>query len=256
MGHVVKYVLFTFPVASAGLGVWQIKRLKWKKDLIANLEKCTLQEPIDLLEINSLKDLEDLEYRRVKTKGHFDLDPKHQMYLKPRQLIVNEEAVYRGRSAHQSNIGVNVITPFHVDGTNLRVLVNRGWLSARGPDNVKDNAHLDLESGGSRELVGVLRKSDKRPTFGIKNDQASNEWHIRDVEAMAQVLKAAAIFIDAEQNTDRKKGPIGGQTSLNVRNEHLNYAITWFSLSALCLVMWYSKYGKRSLLPDRSRRRT
>lgn len=246
---VVKYSLLAFPLASAGLGVWQLKRLEWKKNLISNLEKEMSDEPLDFFKIDSAKELENLEYRRVKTKGHYDQDPSHQLYLKPRQLIVNDEAILRGRTAHQSNIGVNVITPFHVDGSNLKILVNRGWLALRGRDNVQDCAHIGLTSkdNAQQELVGIIRKSDRTPKYGLKNNQSTNEWHIRDIEAMSQVLKTAPIFVDAVLDPERKEGPIGGQTQLNIRNEHLNYAITWFGLAVFSYLMWYIRYGKRVL---------
>lgn len=246
MGAVVKYGLLSFPLASAGLGVWQLRRLEWKNALLANLEEQIDGEPVDLLNIASSKELEDKEYRRVKTRGRFDRDPNHQIMLKPRQLVVNDEALYRGRTSMQSHIGVNVVTPFRVEGTDLRILVNRGWLASRGSkDSVLNSLNLGL--GPENEpiaLVGIIRKTDNRPRYGLKNDESTNEWQVRDVEAMARVLCTAPIFVDADQTLSKGEGPIGGQTLVNVRNEHLNYAITWFSLSILCVVMWYSKYGK------------
>lgn len=246
--NIVKYALLSMPLTSFGLGIWQIRRLEWKKGVIKELDEKIVKEPIDLLSIESLEDLNDLEYQPVKVKGHFDPDPKHQLYLEPRTLVVNREALFRGRTAHQQSIGVNVITPFHVDGTNLRVLVNRGWLSRMGRDNVEENAHIGLgKETDSIEVVGLLRKSDKRPRYGLKNNEATNFWQVRDVDAIARVLNTAPVFIDAKEDESRTDGPYGGQTQLNVRNEHLNYAITWFSLSALCVAMWYTKYGKRGI---------
>lgn len=249
----IKYSLLGFPIASTGLGVWQIKRLDWKKKLLSDLEEKIKGEPVDLLEIGSARDIEGLEYRRVKTRGKYDPDPAHQLFLKPRALIVNEEAIYRGKTAHQSNNGVNVVTPFTVDGTNLRILVNRGWLALKGKDEVTENAHIGLDAKEPFELTGVIRKSDKRSTYGLNNDVTRNEWHIRDVDAMAQALNTAPIFIDADQDTNRTQGPIGGQTQLNVRNEHLNYAITWFGLAAFSFLMWYTKYGKMGIGPRTKR---
>lgn len=253
----VKYFLLVFPVASSGLGYWQIKRLDWKKKLIADLERQVHSEPVDILSIDSLDDLKNFEYRQLIMKGRFDPDPNHQIYLKPRGLIANDEALMRGRTAHQSNIGVNVITPFSIADTNLRILVNRGWLATKGnKDRMEDSAHIGLGTADDPpiELIGIYRKSDNSPRYGAKNDETLNIWQFRDIEAMARLLKTAPIFVDAVQNKTRQQGPIGGQTSLNVRNEHLNYAITWFSLSALSFLMWYGKYGKRNFFVMRRRR--
>lgn len=248
MSALIKYSLLTFPIASIGLGVWQLKRLEWKKGLLYQLEHKLQDEPIDLLRINSTDELKKLEYIRVKAIGRFDQDTTHQLYLKPRQLVVNREAINRGRTAHQSNIGVNIVTPFQIEGTDLRILVNRGWLATKGLDNVDNSSHLGLGPKDEPiELTGILRLTDTRPRYGLKNNEAGNEWQVRDVEAMSKALKTAPIFVDADESLSPGIGPIGGQTQLNVRNEHLNYAITWFSLAIFCYIMWYSKYGKRSL---------
>lgn len=245
---IVRYSLLSFPLASCGLGYWQLKRLDWKLGLIADLEARQRDEPIDLLKIESAKQLESLEYARAKVKGTFDQNPSHQIYLKPRPLVANDEAISRGRTALQSNIGVNVVTPFLVDGTNLRILVNRGWLPIRGPDSVDNLAKLGMGKEGEKmEVVGVIRKSDNRPRYGQKNNVSSNEWQVRDIPAMAKVLHTAPIFIDADQNLSKGEGPIGGQTQLNVRNEHLNYAITWFLLALCTALMWYKAYGGRGM---------
>lgn len=247
MGSIVKYSLLTFPVASFGLGVWQLKRLEWKKALLANLEAQIDGEPIDLLSIKSVSELKDKEYRRVKTRGRFDRDPNHQLMLSPRQLVMNDEALRRGKTEIQSNIGVNIVTPFRVEGTDLRILVNRGWLAKKGTkDSLLTGLNLGLGPEDEPiELVSVIRKTDDRPRYGLKNNESSNDWQIRDVEAMARILHTAPIFVDADQTLSKGEGPIGGQTQLNVRNEHLNYAITWFLLSALCLVMWRARYRKQ-----------
>lgn len=244
----VKYFLLSFPAASCGLGVWQLKRLEWKKGLIAKLEERLHEEPLDILEISSTEDLSALEYRRFKARGKFDQDINHQLYLKPRQLIVNREALLRGRTAHQTNTGVNVISAFYVDGTNLRILVNRGWLAMKGKDSVENSVGVGLgPKDESIDLIGILRLSDKRQTYGLKNNETTNELHVRDIDAMARMLKTAPIYLEAAEGLSPDSGPIGGQTQLNVRNEHLNYAITWFSLAAFVFIMWYTKYGKGRL---------
>lgn len=256
MGHSVindmfaKYFLLSFPLTSVGLGAWQLKRLEWKKGLIAKLEERLHEEPLDLLKIKSTEDLSTFEYRPFKVRGRFDQDASHQIYLKPRLLVVNREAVLRGRSAHQSNVGANIVSAFQIDGTDLRILVNRGWLDSKGKDSLENSADIGLgPPDRSIDLVGILRNSDKRATFGINNNITTKELHVRDVETMSKILKTAPIYLEADESLSPGRGPIGGQTQANVRNEHLNYAITWFSLAAFSYFMWYTKYGKRRFTP-------
>jgi len=253
MSAIVKYGLLSFPIASSSLGVWQLKRLEWKNALVANIESRLTEEPLDLMQIESIADLNDLEYQRVRVRGSYDQDERHQIYLKPRILVANQESLARGRTAHQNNTGVHVITPFNVSDTNLRILINRGWLALQGRDSYTDIENTKPEPG-IVEVVGCIRKTDARPRYGLKNNESLQEWALRDVEALSKVLHTAPIFLDAEQNPNRTVGPIGGQTHLKIRNEHLNYAITWFSLAALTLVMWYTKYGLKRSVSTRLRR--
>lgn len=248
MSALVKYSLLSFPLTSVGLGVWQLRRLEWKNKLVADMESRLTSEPLDLFHINSANQLKDLEYRAVRVKGYYDTNPEKQIYLTPKILVSNREAVLRGRSEYQRNIGVNVITPFNVDGSDLRILINRGWLPHKGPENYKDNSHMGLgKEGEVKEVIGVIRTSDKRARFGMKTDTSSREWDVRDVEQLAGALKTAPIYLEALQNDPPAEPgiPIGGQTQVKIRNEHLNYAITWFGLSIFSLFMWYTKFGRR-----------
>ena len=63
--------------------------------------------------------------------------------------------------------------------------------------------------------------------------------------AMAEVLNTAPVFIDADANSTVPGGPIGGQTRVSLRNEHMSYIITWFSLSILTSYVWYTKFTKK-----------
>lgn len=254
MAQLVKYSLLSFPLASAGLGVWQLKRLDWKKGIINDIERQMKQEPLELKAVDSIDELSNDEYRRVRVCGQYDQDPNNQIYLMPRQLVVNDEAAARGRTKLQSNVGVNVVSRFNVDGSDMKILVNRGWLPSKGEESVSTSSHIGLDSaGGPLELTGIVRVSDNRPSYGLKNNESSNEWQIRDVRALAKRLKTDPLFIDAEEDVSRTEGPYGGQTQLHIRNEHLNYAITWFSLAFFTLIMWYTKYGRTNFMTRKTK---
>lgn len=60
----------------------------------------------------------------------------------------------------------------------------------------------------------------------------------RDVYALAKRLDAEPIFVDASEESSVKGGPIGGQTRVKLRNDHLSYMITWYTLSACTLLAW------------------
>lgn len=61
---------------------------------------------------------------------------------------------------------------------------------------------------------------------------------------MAERTGASPIFLDATNDCDVPGGPIGGQTRTILRNEHLSYILTWFTLSGATSYMWYMKFLK------------
>lgn len=48
------------------------------------------------------------------------------------------------------------------------------------------------------EVVGVVRLTELRKPFVPRNDVERNRWHYRDLEAMANLIGAEPIFIDAD----------------------------------------------------------
>ena len=80
--------------------------------------------------------------------------------------------------------------------------------------------------------------------FTPRNDADINHWNYKDVEGMSQVAGTDPILVDADASkhvsihhhtqligdstaTTVPGGPVGGQTRVNLRNEHLQYIITW-----------------------------
>uniref|UniRef100_A0A8D3BN39 SURF1-like protein n=1 Tax=Scophthalmus maximus TaxID=52904 RepID=A0A8D3BN39_SCOMX len=98
---------------------------------------------------------------------------------------------------------------------------------------------------GEVEVVGVVRLTEIRKPFVPNNDVERNRWHYRDLEAMSHVTGAEPIFIDADYGSTIPGGPIGGQTRVTLRNEHMQYIVTWYGLCAATSYMWYAKFIKR-----------
>lgn len=61
---------------------------------------------------------------------------------------------------------------------------------------------------------------------------------------MANVTNASPILLDATNDFDLKDGPIGGQTRISLRNEHLSYILTWYTLCGVTSYMWYKQFLK------------
>lgn len=56
---------------------------------------------------------------------------------------------------------------------------------------------------------------------------------------MAKVAEAEPVYIDLSAGYGTPNGPIGGQTKVVLRDEHLSYIITWYGLSVSTAYIWY-----------------
>ncbi|XP_047425819.1 surfeit locus protein 1 [Mugil cephalus] len=236
-----KWFLLLIPATTFGLGTWQVKRRQWKMALINDLAQLTNAEPIPLpldpLEVNQL------EYRRVKVRGRYD--HSQELYILPRSPVDPEkEAREAGRLSSSGETGANVITPFHCTDLGITILVNRGYVPKQ---KIRPESRMKGQVEHEVDLVGVVRLTETRKPFVPNNDVERNRWHYRDLEAMSQVTGAEPIFIDADFKSTIPGGPIGGQTRVTLRNEHMQYIITWYGLCAATSYMWYAKFIKKML---------
>lgn len=234
-----KWLLLLIPVTTFGLGTWQVKRRQWKLKLIEDLQNLTSADPIALP--TDPLELKVLEYRRVKVRGRFD--HSRELYIVPRSPVDPErEAREAGRLSSSGESGANVITPFNCTDLGITILVNRGYV----PKNkMSPDTRMKGQVTEEVDLVGVVRLTEQRKPFVPQNNVEANRWFYRDLEAMAKVTGSEEIFIDAVLESTIPGGPIGGQTRVTLRNEHMQYIITWYGLCTATSYLWYTKFFKR-----------
>ncbi|XP_002126325.5 surfeit locus protein 1-like [Ciona intestinalis] len=236
-----KWLMLAFPASAFGLGVWQWRRKAWKSNLVKELERKTTAEPI--LFPTDLSELQNLEYRPLIVRGTFD--HSKELYIEPRSLIDRSKntPIDAGSmmSIQNKNIGVLVITPFHVTDRGITILINRGFVPK---DQKKPKARIAGQIEEEIEIVGLLRHNEKRPPLSPKNNPIRNHWFYKDLDQMGSLTGAEPILLDAVFESSVPGGPIGGQTRVSLRDEHLSYMITWFSLSAITSYMWYMRFLK------------
>ncbi|GAA4002432.1 SURF1 family protein [Sphingomonas humi] len=196
----------------AGLGVWQVERLAWKRDLIARVEARLAAAPEELPPRASWTKLDprEIEYRRVRVRGVFDLA----------NTTFVDALTERGA-------GNWVLTPLRTgEGT---IIVNRGFAPKGWNDPPREAAPV--------EIIGLMRLSEPNGRFLRANRPGDNAWYSRDIAAIAAargLSGVAPFFIDAAVGSPADAYPIGGMTVVHFRNAHLVYALTWFGLAALC----------------------
>ncbi|XP_032089180.1 surfeit locus protein 1 [Thamnophis elegans] len=234
--NILKWGLLLIPIGSFFLGSWQVRRREWKRKLIAELDSRVTAEPIPLPA--DFYELNELEYVPVKVRGHFD--HTKELYVIPRTPVDPEkEARNAGRIMSNVESGAHVITPFYCTDLGITILVNRGFVPRK---KMNPETRLKGQIQDDIELTGLVRLSEPRRAFVPENNIEQNAWFYRDLDAMARVTGAEPIFIDADYRSSVPGGPIGGQTRVTLRNEHMQYILTWYTLCAATSFLWYKRF--------------
>jgi len=192
----------------ASLGVWQLQRLEWKEALIARLESRLAADPAPL---PADPDPDDDAFLRVRIEGR-----------------LGEGAAYRLTTRRPWGPGFQVIAPVET-AEGRRVLADLGYV----PEAAKGEA-LPAE-GAPVSLTGALfwpeDAGDAPPP-----DRERNIWFARDPARMSRALGTEPLLVVADRHSLGER-PIAEPLGADLPNNHLNYAITWFSLGAVWAIM-------------------
>ena len=205
------------------LGFWQLDRLAWKTALIESFNDRANAAAV--LPPDPAADLTRLEFRNLDLTGRF---------LHDRELYLT------GRT-YEGNAGFHVVAPFQTVAGKL-VLVNRGWVSEayREPESRQFSVTDEQVS-----LRAVLRLPQQKGYFVPENDPANGFWFTLKPDEMASFLKldeaVTTYYADVVRTSEVLTLPIAAETRIEVRNTHLNYALTWFGV-ALSLIGVYIAY--------------
>lgn len=288
-------LMIAMPVISFFLGCWQVKRLKWKVELISKSENSLAQPPMDEIPPNlDPSVIEEFEYRRFKTKGHFDYS--QEMFLGPR--------IKNGMT------GYLVVCPFVRSNGGEPILIERGWIHKDKvvPENRKGGylSHLAYPEG-EIEIEALFRVMPKKSNLQFDHDMGSRLFYVPDVEVMAEQSHSLPIYCqmiynlkdnvewrkaqqkeenkpswknwlgiskkdkDTDENDDAlyisskadedstleyqefefvEQGvPIAAYPKVKLSNNHMQYLVTWFSLSFVSAgLLIYNFIKKRKYL--------
>jgi surfeit locus 1 family protein len=221
-----------------GLGTWQLQRKAWKDGLLAQIEARAHGEPGAIAPPSgwtTWRARED-EFRRVRVTGTFLHPHETPVYgLAPGQ---------RGAPAQ----GYYLMTPLRLaDGAT--VMVNRGFV----PMELRDpTTRPESQPAGEVTVTGLVRAPEERNAFTPADDPARNTWFARDPQAIAKARnldRVAPFYVEADATPNPGGWPKGGQTRLDLPNNHLQYAVTWYGI-ALTLVGVFGAFAWRRIRPE------
>ncbi|MBU1385849.1 MAG: SURF1 family protein [Alphaproteobacteria bacterium] len=214
------------------LGVWQVQRLQWKQDLIAQAGAAASLPPAAPSEV---LDAAQVEFRKVSlTCPGLATAPYVELY-----------------SIHEGQAGVRLISACRHPGYGQTLLVDRGFVadvvSARPPTGA---------SATPVQLVAEVRETPAPGPMALAAE--GRRFYARDNAAMARALGVEGpvapqtLFALTSSNPDwLALSPSAPPAAFS--NNHLGYAITWFGL-ALTLAAFYIALLRRKLTPPPANR--
>ncbi|KQP11353.1 Surfeit locus 1 family protein [Methylobacterium sp. Leaf99] len=192
------------------LGIWQLQRRAWKHDLVARMDARLQAAAVPATGCPCEP------YTRVFADGAFAHD---------RETLV--------QAVTEAGPGFWVLTPLVGEGG--AILINRGFV----PKDRRDPATRPTgQVAGPVRVTGLLRLTEPGGAFLRSNDPAGGRWYSRDVAGIAAsrgLSGAAPYFVDADATPNPGGLPVGGLTVVAFPDNHLVYALTWFTLAAMVL---------------------
>ena len=191
----------------ASLGVWQVQRLSWKEGKLQKIEESLAAVPVAL---PSKPDEKRDAYLAVVVSGT----------ILPGELHVLH-------SVKGAGVGYRIISPFRTDD-GRKIILDRGFVRSTAKDAVRDL--------GPVTVTGNLLWPDEADRYTPQADTTANTWYVREVAALSLALDTEPVLLVAATPTGTAIKPLPVGTG-HIPNNHLQYAITWFSLALIWVGM-------------------
>jgi surfeit locus 1 family protein len=212
------------------MGVWQLQRRAEKHVLIAALTQRLSAEPEPLpvaAKWSSLKPQHD-EFRRVRFMAIYQPAP--------------DAMVYSSGSGLREDIsgpGTWAFLPARLPSGET-VVINAGFVQNTMQDRAQqDRAVAGLITREPVQLTGYIRFPEVAGVLTPAQNIARRLWFTRDHLDMARVLgwgNVAPFYLDLEAPRPANGIPKPGALEVHLRDDHMQYALTWFSLAGALMI--------------------
>ncbi len=189
------------------LGVWQVKRLHWKEGLLADIAAAQVNPPVPLAQIPR-------QFTKVVVNGTWD----------------QANAVLYGTDVRIDKLGSFLVEPL-LRPNQPPVMVDRGFV----PDGWKAT---DVP-GAAVSVVGYIRNPDRMAWWSVADDPAERHFYtlnpVNIAARMGMTQPEPYVLVSMGDSTAY---PEPSHDFPTLPNNHLSYALTWFSLALVDMVMF------------------
>jgi surfeit locus 1 family protein len=213
-------------VVMTRLGFWQLDRLEQRKAFNKQLMEQISQDQLELNANNLDLDLTKMEYRKIVVRGRYDFS---------QEVALNNQV-------WDDQIGVRLLTPLIISGTDQAVIVDRGWIPL--------NAYLtgdwsEFNESGEVIVDGIIRTSESGAIFSrIANPEIANGEQLRslnlvDIPRLSEQIpySVTPVYIQKSSTEDVSKLPYSSVVVPELsEGSHLSYAIQWFAFATILTI--------------------
>lgn len=206
----------------SSLGVWQLQRAEFKKQILLENEKRKNSAPINIQ--LPISDPTTLRFNRVHIQGK---------YISDKQFVLDNQT-------YQHKVGYNIFTPFMLESSNQVVLVDRGWVPIGNSRDVMPNVLVKTEK---RSIIGTIYVPYGEPFHIGGIDNGESTWPRRvqylDFNEMQERLQMNILPLTIRLDPDQSDGfvrqwPVFSFTP----SRHLGYAVQWFALTLTVIIFF------------------
>ncbi|HEY0205372.1 MAG TPA: SURF1 family protein [Acetobacteraceae bacterium] len=202
---------------TTGLGVWQVERLRWKTELLREIDLGEAA-PARLLPASPQSPTPP-PFTKVRVSGLLRQDLQVLYGVDVRDTLAGPV------------MGAYMLEPLERLGADP-VIVNRGWVPL---DRAQPGSPVDAT------VEGYVRAPERPGLFSLSDDPTARRFYSLDPAAIAASLglpHAAPFTLVALGSAPRGTYPEPATEMPRPPNNHLTYAITWFSLSVILVVIF------------------
>ncbi len=210
---------------TASLGQWQLGRASLKEERAERYAQLSQQPPIH---IGSRQvDAEQLSFRRVTARGEW----------------LTEYAIFLDNQVRKGQVGYFVLMPLRLEGGDMSILVNRGWVAA---GNDRTRLPEIKSQRGSMEVKGTAQLPSAHFKELGTTYREGRIWENLTIERFSEWsgLKLQPVVIWQTENTEdglaREWISPGSGADRNRA-----YAFQWFALAGLTGFLWAYHFFKR-----------
>ena len=206
------------------LSLWQFKRLEWKTGLI-NERISRFESKTTFLE--SIEIPSESEFQRVKVTG----------------ILLNEYELFMPALSKNGNNGYHILTILKSSSWG-NIIYDTGWIPLHKRER---NERINNLISGEKEFEAIIRIPGRKGRFQPDNDIVGNFWFFVDPLQIQNFtkLEVEQTFYLESVNNGPNGYPLGNQTRIYIRNNHLQYAFTWLMIAMGLIGVFFAANIKR-----------